>query len=48
MKPMLAGGAHGGDARVHIYVVVDGQIVVAVGGDGDAPLAQDGVDKPLE
>ena len=39
---------HRGNAGVHIHVVADGDIVIAVGGLGHAPLAEDGVDKTVD
>ena len=39
--------AGGGNAGVDIHVVVNGDIVVALGGDGHIPLAEDGVEKAV-
>ena len=38
----------GGDAGVHIHVVTDGDVVVALGGDGHVPLAEEGVDEAVD
>src|SRR5699024_12216943 len=37
--------AGGGDAGIDVYVVPHGNIVVALGGDGHIPLAEDGVER---
>ena len=41
-------GHHGGDTGVHIHVVTDGDVVVALGGDGHVPLTEQGVDKAVD
>ena len=41
-------GIGGGDACVDVHVVVEGDIVVALGGHGDALLTQDGVEKTVD
>ena len=40
-------GHHGGNARIHIDIVIDGNVVVAFGGDGHFPLTEEGVDKAV-
>ena len=41
-------GHHGGDAGVHVHVVTDGDVVVALGGDGHVPLAEQGIDEAVD
>ena len=41
-------GVGGGDAGVHIHVVVEGNVVVPLGGDGHVPLAKDGIDEAVD
>ena len=41
-------GVGGSDAGVHIHIVVHGDIVVASGGLGHVPLAQDGVEEAVD
>ena len=41
-------GVGGGDAGVHIHIVIQGDIIVALGGDGHVPLAQHGVDEAVD
>ena len=41
-------GIGGGDAGVHIHIVIQGDIIVALGGDGHVPLAQHGVDEAVD
>ena len=43
---LIAGS--GGDAGVHIYVVVERNIVIALGRDLHVPLAEHGVDEPVD
>ena len=41
-------GVGGGHAGVGVHIVVHGDVVIAVGGDGHVPLAQQGVDKAVD
>ena len=38
----------GGDAGVHIHIVIQGDVIVALSGDGHVPLAQNGVDEAVD
>ena len=40
-------GGDGGDAGVHIHIVVDGDVVPAVGGQRHIPLAENGVEEAV-